>query len=246
MSALNRCSSAFNESAVVTPYSGFGNGAWNTSDGNGPKPILYGATLPVSAIPIIVRQWKPPVNPMTPGRPVAARAILIALAQCLDRNSDQPLYRQLHRLLQKAILSKELSAGTRLPPSRLLAQELGLGRNTVTQVYEQLALEGHVWSATGRGTFVADTSPDEIDGEIDNVVDRGDKSGTSPRIRGRTEVGDRPSRPSPRVLSARGERLLAGVGVSKRQWGAFMPGVPDAGRARCHAFPGACVDSSTQ
>ena len=80
MSALNRNSIAFSESAVLTPCSGFGNGAWNTSDGNGPKPVLYGATLPVSAMPISVRPWNAPVNAITPGRPVAARAILIAFS----------------------------------------------------------------------------------------------------------------------------------------------------------------------
>ena len=84
------------------------------------------------------------------------------LAQRLDRGSAQPIYRQLHRLLQQAILSRELPAGTKVPSSRLLAAELGVGRNTVTQVYEQLVLEGYVSSATGRGTFVADSAPDEI------------------------------------------------------------------------------------
>lgn len=86
------------------------------------------------------------------------------LAQRLVRGSEQPIYRQLHRLLQQAILSRELPAGTRVPSSRLLAAELGIARNTVTQVYEQLALEGYVHSATGRGTFVADSAPDEIVG----------------------------------------------------------------------------------
>ena len=61
------------------------------------------------------------------------------LAQRLDRGSGQPIYRQLHGLLQHAILSRELPAGTKVPSSRLLAAELGVGRNTVTQVYEQLA-----------------------------------------------------------------------------------------------------------
>jgi len=76
------------------------------------------------------------------------------LAQRLDRHSDQPLYRQLHRLLQQAILSRELAAGMRLPSSRLLAEELTVARNTVTQVYEQLVLEGYVSSTTGRGTWL--------------------------------------------------------------------------------------------
>src|SRR5689334_10543839 len=93
------------------------------------------------------------------------------LAQRLDRRGGQPLYRQLHRLLQQAILSRELSAGTRLPSSRLLAEELGIARNTVTQVYEQLVLEGYVASTTGRGTFVADTSPDEIVGAVEAAAD---------------------------------------------------------------------------
>ncbi len=35
--------------------------------GNGPKPILYGATFPVNAIVIYVRPWKPPLNAITPG-----------------------------------------------------------------------------------------------------------------------------------------------------------------------------------
>ncbi|WP_233836300.1 MocR-like pyridoxine biosynthesis transcription factor PdxR [Paraburkholderia sp. ZP32-5] len=135
------------------------------------------------------------------------------LAQRLDRGNGQPIYRQLHRLLQQAILSRELPAGSKVPSSRLLAQELGIGRNTVTQVYEQLVLEGYVSSATGRGTFVADSAPDEIVGAPD-AASAGATFEPLPQ-------------PSTRVLSTRGARLVAGAGVSKRQWGAFMPGVPD-------------------
>ncbi|CAN0624671.1 GntR family transcriptional regulator / MocR family aminotransferase [Burkholderia multivorans] len=134
------------------------------------------------------------------------------LAQRLVRGNEQPIYRQLHRLLQHAILSRELPAGTRVPSSRLLAAELGIARNTVTQVYEQLALEGYVTSATGRGTFVADSAPDEIVG--------------APETARRAEATPAAARP----LSARGARLLEGAGVSKRQGGAFMPGVPDMSR----------------
>ena len=143
------------------------------------------------------------------------------LAQRLDRGNGQPVYRQLHRLLQQAILSRELPAGSKVPSSRLLAAELGIARNTVTQVYEQLVLEGYVSSATGRGTFVADSAPDEIIGAPDAAAPNGPSS-----------VADAPSQPLPaaRALSSRGARLIAGAGVSKRQWGAFMPGVPDVSR----------------
>jgi GntR family transcriptional regulator/MocR family aminotransferase len=135
------------------------------------------------------------------------------LAQRLERGSGQPIYRQLHRLLQQAILTRALPAGSKVPSSRLLANELGIARNTVTQVYEQLALEGYVTSATGRGTFVADSAPDEIVGTPD-----------APPAALPQPVS------AARALSTRGARLIAGAGVSKRQWGAFMPGVPDVSR----------------
>lgn len=139
------------------------------------------------------------------------------LAQRLERGSGQPIYRQLHRLLQQAILSRELPAGSKVPSSRLLANELGIARNTVTQVYEQLALEGYVTSTTGRGTFVAESAPDEIVGAPDIAA-----------------------QPQPlsarRALSMRGARLIGGAGVSKRQWGAFMPGVPDVSKFPARAW----------
>ncbi|SAK88891.1 GntR family transcriptional regulator [Caballeronia catudaia] len=139
------------------------------------------------------------------------------LAQRIDRGNGQPIYRQLHRLLQQAILTRELAAGAKVPSSRLLAAELGIGRNTVTQVYEQLALEGYVSSATGRGTFVADSAPDDI--LFDDAP---------------SDAGTRTAAQS--TLSARGTRLIGGAGVSKRQGGAFMPGVPDVSRFPSRAW----------
>ncbi|UVS97985.1 PLP-dependent aminotransferase family protein [Burkholderia glumae] len=165
------------------------------------------------------------------------------LAQRLVRGGGaQPIYRQLHRLLQQAILSRELPAGTRVPSSRLLAAELGIARNTVTQVYEQLVLEGYVTSATGRGTFVADSSPDEIVGAAERDEAGAGASGKGGRARrpagagtadaaaGPGGAGGPPAHSAGGALSARGARLVAGAGVSKRQGGAFMPGVPDVSR----------------
>ncbi|MBV8629117.1 MAG: PLP-dependent aminotransferase family protein, partial [Paraburkholderia sp.] len=156
------------------------------------------------------------------------------LAQRLDRGNGQPVYRQLHRLLQQAILSRELPAGSKVPSSRLLAAELGIARNTVTQVYEQLVLEGYVSSATGRGTFVADSAPDEIIGALpDAAVQRG-ASGAAGNSGASGAAGTGIAAPQPlpaaRALSSRGARLIGSAGVSKRQWGAFMPGVPDVSR----------------
>ncbi|AOW12534.1 DNA-binding protein [Hydrogenophaga crassostreae] len=65
--------------------------------------------------------------------------------------------RQLHECLRGAICNGTLAAGTRLPASRTLAQELGLARNTVLYAYDQLATEGFVLPDR-RGTVVAEVA----------------------------------------------------------------------------------------
>lgn len=68
----------------------------------------------------------------------------------------------LHEALRRAILSGRLKPGTRLPASRDLARQQGVARGTVVAAYEQLAAEGYVVGATGRGTFVARDLPDDL------------------------------------------------------------------------------------
>ena len=63
--------------------------------------------------------------------------------------------------LRNSILSGVLPAGGRLPPSRSLAQELGVARQTVVLAYERLAAEGYVHGRTGSGTYVAPDLPDQ-------------------------------------------------------------------------------------
>lgn len=78
-----------------------------------------------------------------------------ALELPLLRTADAaPLQRQLHARLSHAILDGGLPAGSRLPASRLLAHTLGISRNTVSAVYEQLAVEGFVLAGR-QGTVVA-------------------------------------------------------------------------------------------
>lgn len=61
---------------------------------------------------------------------------------------------RLYTALRAAILQGTLAADTRLPASRLLAQELGIARNSVIYAYEQLIAEGFLLSSR-RGTRVA-------------------------------------------------------------------------------------------
>ena len=129
------------------------------------------------------------------------------LIQHLDKAGGEPAYRQINSLLQQAILSGQLPPGTKLPSSRTLASDLRVARNTVLHVYDQLTAEGYVTSSTGSGTYVADTRPAR-------AVD--------------TAASEMTSHEQPhKRLSTRGQQMIDQAGVSKRQWGAFMPGVPD-------------------
>jgi GntR family transcriptional regulator/MocR family aminotransferase len=140
------------------------------------------------------------------------------LQQRLKREGPEPVYRQLQQLLRQAVISGELPAHTRLPSTRLLADELGVARNTVIEVYEQLAVEGCVLSRRGSGTVVADLSSERMAAADRRVGSRGNAA--------QTVVAGDPADAGP-DLSPRGLALLASASVSTRQWGAFMPGVPD-------------------
>ena len=72
----------------------------------------------------------------------------------LDRTA--PLRVQLERELRAAIRSGRLRAGTKLPPSRLLADELEVSRGVVVEAYSQLIAEGYLVARSGDGTRIAD------------------------------------------------------------------------------------------
>ena len=57
--------------------------------------------------------------------------------------------------MKAAILDGSLGANTRLPPTRALAQELGMSRITVLSAYDQLRAEGYLQSRVGSGSYVS-------------------------------------------------------------------------------------------
>src|SRR5258708_40017018 len=73
-----------------------------------------------------------------------------------------PIHRWLYVEIRAAILSGRLSRGQRLPPTRDLGHQFGIARGTVVAVFEQLAAEGYVTAAVGRGTHVASSLPDNL------------------------------------------------------------------------------------
>ncbi len=76
-------------------------------------------------------------------------------AVALDRDGEEPIYRQLIRHIRAQIESGVLPAGTRLPASRDLAQQLNISRISVVNAYAELRAEGYLSAHAGRGTFIA-------------------------------------------------------------------------------------------
>src|SRR5262245_38433399 len=62
----------------------------------------------------------------------------------------------LEQALRAAVQSGRLAQGTLLPPSRALASDLGIARNTVAEAYTQLVAEGWLTARQGSGTRVAE------------------------------------------------------------------------------------------
>ncbi|MET8433510.1 PLP-dependent aminotransferase family protein [Streptomyces sp900116325] len=63
------------------------------------------------------------------------------------------------RALRDAVRAGRLPPGTRLPPYRSLAADLGLARNTVADAYAELVAEGWLTARQGSGTRVAHRAP---------------------------------------------------------------------------------------
>ena len=73
----------------------------------------------------------------------------------LSPDSQGPLQARIRQMLVAAILDGRLSSGTAVPPSRELAEELGIARNTVVLAYQHLVDAGFLESSERRGYFVS-------------------------------------------------------------------------------------------
>lgn len=117
-----------------------------------------------------------------------------------------PLHSRVQRAIRQLILDGALDAGKPLPASRLLAQSLGLSRDTVEAAYSQLHAEGFIERRVGSGSFVSPATQ----------LRRGRRGPRSP-------VGA-----SPVNLSQRGAAIFAAGGVSEQlSPRPFAPGVPE-------------------
>lgn len=73
----------------------------------------------------------------------------------IDPAAAMPVYRQIAEGIQTALREGRLAAGQQLPPTRDLAKQLDVNRNTVIAAYDLLVELGVATGHTGRGTFLA-------------------------------------------------------------------------------------------
>jgi GntR family transcriptional regulator/MocR family aminotransferase len=76
------------------------------------------------------------------------------LALSIDRNAKTPVFEQICAALRKRMIAGDLAQGCKLPPTRVVATELGASRSTIVTAYEQLVAEGYLSSLQGSGYTV--------------------------------------------------------------------------------------------
>src|SRR4051812_14128026 len=77
----------------------------------------------------------------------------------LDRAGPVSLTRQVVDRFAAAIEAGELEPGEKLPPTRELAELVGVNHLTAARIYRRLAELGYVTARVGRGTFVRTLAP---------------------------------------------------------------------------------------
>ena len=85
----------------------------------------------------------------------------------LLRKSPVPLYAQVKELLRERIALQRDRDHLQIPSERELSNELGVSRMTVRQAVRELISEGALFTAPGRGTFLAAT---EVTQELDGLT----------------------------------------------------------------------------
>lgn len=130
------------------------------------------------------------------------------IKQAFSQTPADKLHKKLYVAICNCILEGSLRPATRMPPSRDLASELVLSRNTVLRVYEQLQAEGYISTRTSSGTFVTESVLDNLNTQVARTTQT-------------AQPEDRSS------LSVRGLEILENASASPAQWGDFIPGVPD-------------------
>lgn len=102
--------------------------------------------------------WRANLNKLV--EPIIEADLLFGFNPEKDLTLQSPFY----RFLIAKIEHGSLPPGTKLPPSRQLANSLKLSRNTITNVFDQLKAEGYLSTRQGSGTYINADLPNDKKG----------------------------------------------------------------------------------
>jgi len=144
-----------------------------------------------------------------------------------DPDAAGPAHHRLAAALRGAVNDGRLRPGDRLPPSRVLADELGLSRWVVTEAYDQLKAEGYLTGRVGSGTVVAGPPGGVVPGAVGPAGAAGAVAPSAPAA----SVGSSAARASVGSVGSVGQ--LAPVGSGRPDHGGvrvpldLSPALPD-------------------
>lgn len=98
----------------------------------------------------------------------------------INKKAKTPLYEQIYNCIRDEIFTGALAAFSKLPPTRQLASDLNVSRNTVEAAYQQLVAEGYITSHIGSGHMV---------NQLANQIYKNTKAQTSPNDYDRHKTG---------------------------------------------------------
>ena len=93
--------------------------------------------------------------------PVAFPLSFAQLSQSQQTGGASPTFVRIAELLSGEIKRGRLRPGDRLPGTRPLAAQLGVGRNTVVAAYAELVAEGWIVTRAAGGSFVSNEVPEQ-------------------------------------------------------------------------------------
>lgn len=95
---------------------------------------------------------------------------LIMNGQSINRESVQPLYEQVKKLIYGEIREGNYRPGEIIPAEREFCKKLNVSRNTVRKAISQLVNEGYLYKVQGHGTFVSGDQEKQVDEDLQNKI----------------------------------------------------------------------------
>lgn len=88
----------------------------------------------------------------------------------VDVQSKIPIFEQLKKQILEFISIGILLPNDKLPSVRHLASQIGVNPNTVSKAYQELEMQGYIYSVKGKGCFISDNQTDQLikDDKLEN------------------------------------------------------------------------------